>query len=252
MRNSATTLLGLAVACLALAGCVAPQGCYPDYGGVEPAVARGGFPEAGMAGCADCGPTAATCGPGAPPELFPGRPLLGLLGRVLTCGAGCGRVYYGEWQYDSPDPCDPCNNHGDFVGPTCCAPSCWEKFWSGIHGVRCNAVGAAEVRVEGACVEGCEGPCVEGCQSGCGPQHAMEPSIRYNEPFDQPSIMLDGEPSEWDERASPSFDLPPGEGEERMLPEPRPEGQSAGHFWRRSRTASSSRGRRDVVRARNR
>ncbi|MFO7907595.1 MAG: hypothetical protein ACQESR_04710 [Planctomycetota bacterium] len=249
MRNSATTLAGLGVACLALAGCVAPQACYRDYGSGEPPVAVGGFPEPGMAGCADCGPTAATGGPCAAPELFPGRPLLNLLRGIVTCGAGCGRVYYGEWQYDPPDACDPCNNHGDFVGPTPCGPSCWQNLWRGIHGVRCGVGGAEGACLEESCMEGVEGGCMEGCGTGCAPQPAMEPNIDYNESGGQPSIMLDGEPLEWDQPASPSFDSAPME---QMMPEPQPEDKSAGPLRRRSRVASEPRDRSCLVRPRNR
>lgn len=249
MRNSATTRVALGMACLALAGCVAPQACYRDAGCGEPPDAAGGFPEPGIAGCADCGPTTATCGPGEAPELFPGRPLASLLDRVLSCNAGCGRVYYGEWQYDPPDSCDPCNNHGDFVGPTYCGPSCWQKFWEGIHGVRCEAGCVEGACVQGGYVEGIEPGCMEGCTDDCSPRPAMEPDIHYNEGFDQPSIMLEGESSEWDEYSSPSLDSPPVD---QTMPEPRPEGKSAGHVRNRSRLASSPRGRSCLVRPRNR
>ena len=29
----------------------------------------------------------------------------------LTCGAGCGEVYWGEWRSDPPKPCDDCMVH---------------------------------------------------------------------------------------------------------------------------------------------
>jgi hypothetical protein len=40
----------------------------------------------------------------------------------LTCGAGCGDVYWGEWMSDPPDACDPCNNCGNWTGSGCCPP----------------------------------------------------------------------------------------------------------------------------------
>ena len=54
----------------------------------------------------------------------------------LTCGAGCGEIYWGEWTSDPPDECDPCDNCGNWVGPTCCSPAWWERFKSGLSGWR--------------------------------------------------------------------------------------------------------------------
>ena len=40
-------------------------------------------------------------------RVFPGARLL----RCLTCGPGCGDVYWGEWTSDPPEACDGCMAH---------------------------------------------------------------------------------------------------------------------------------------------
>jgi hypothetical protein len=50
----------------------------------------------------------------------------------LTCGGGCGNIYWGEWINNPPDQCDPCNNCGNFTGPRCCPPLFWDQFWGGL------------------------------------------------------------------------------------------------------------------------
>jgi len=45
------------------------------------------------------------------------------LKRRLTCGEGCGEMYWGDWISDPPAPCDPCDEYsGQFIGPRCCPP----------------------------------------------------------------------------------------------------------------------------------
>lgn len=42
----------------------------------------------------------------------------------ITCGKGCGEIYWDEWWSDPPAPCDPCDEcSGCFVGRRCCPPS---------------------------------------------------------------------------------------------------------------------------------
>ena len=36
----------------------------------------------------------------------------------LTCASGCGEIYWGEWISDPPDACDPCDDWGNWIGPT--------------------------------------------------------------------------------------------------------------------------------------
>lgn len=43
---------------------------------------------------------------------------------ALTCGAGCGDVYWGEWTSDPPASCDPCDDYGNWTGQGYCAPRC--------------------------------------------------------------------------------------------------------------------------------
>lgn len=39
----------------------------------------------------------------------------------LTCGSGCGTVYWNEWMMDPPDCCDPCDPCGQCTGhESCC------------------------------------------------------------------------------------------------------------------------------------
>ena len=69
---------------------------------------------------APCGPTAGPtdCGPCGRP--FLGRlpiALFGWLDSRLSCGAGCGPLYWHEWMMDPPDCCDPCDDCGEWVGP---------------------------------------------------------------------------------------------------------------------------------------
>jgi len=37
---------------------------------------------------------------------------------MLTCASGCGEIYWGEWISDPPDACDPCDDWGNWIGPT--------------------------------------------------------------------------------------------------------------------------------------
>lgn len=80
------------------------------------------------------------------------------MGRHLTCGKGCGDVYWDEWHSDPPDPCDPCDDcYGNFVGPRCC-PLPWHRRTTNmLLGRRC-------------CTMNCNGYCDGGCgPEGCGP-----------------------------------------------------------------------------------
>jgi len=70
-------------------------------------------------GCSDCG-TCKHCGRAAGEC---GCGFLSRLGRRLTCGEGCGEIYWHEWISDPPAPCDPCDEcTGQFIGPRCCPP----------------------------------------------------------------------------------------------------------------------------------
>ena len=56
----------------------------------------------------------------------------------ITCGEGCGDLYWGEWHSDPPDPCDPCDEYcGNYVGERCCPPP-WRRRLTGLLlGRRC-------------------------------------------------------------------------------------------------------------------
>jgi len=70
-----------------------------------------------------CGPPCAEpcgvpCGPGCGPY-YPGplACILGLFHAPTWYGPACGERYWGDFHGDPPDCCDPCNRHGEYVGP---------------------------------------------------------------------------------------------------------------------------------------
>jgi hypothetical protein len=76
------------------------------------------------------------------------------MGRHLTCGKGCGEVYWDEWHSDPPDPCDPCDDcYGQFVGPRPCPLPWHRRTVNMLLGRRC-------------CNLHCDGNCGP---EGCGP-----------------------------------------------------------------------------------
>ena len=158
--------MGLVLTCVALAGCASPYTYYCDDGCGGPAALSGRHGDCGSAACDGCGsfesvPGDTGCGPCGVVDPFCGHTITGLLRGMVTCNAGCGDIYWGEWSHDPPDQCDPCNNHGDFVGQRCCPPSCWSRIWSGIHGARYCPVGCTS-----GCSACCDIPC--GREPGCG------------------------------------------------------------------------------------
>jgi hypothetical protein len=46
-----------------------------------------------------------------------------VLGCCSPCAGCSGETYWNEWHNDPPRCQDPCNCHGDWIGPGCC-PSC--------------------------------------------------------------------------------------------------------------------------------
>ena len=67
--------------------------------------------------CATCPPAGPGCGH-----------VLGHLNSALTCGSGCGEVYWGEWINHPPKYCDPCDNNGNWTGAGACGASSWRPF----------------------------------------------------------------------------------------------------------------------------
>ncbi len=124
-----------AMACCVAMGCAAPYTYYGDEqcGGTTPATAyaelSGRYSDVAPGSCdacVECGETAC----------LGHHTLTDLLLRSQTCNAGCSGMYWGEWTYDPPDECDPCNNHGQWVGQRCCAPRGWARVLDGIIGRR--------------------------------------------------------------------------------------------------------------------
>ena len=78
----------------------------------------------------ECGPECDSCA--CPTECG----ILPMLRRGLTCGKGCGEVYWGEWISDPPDCCDPCDQcHGVWMGPHgYCNPGPSQRLLAAIHG----------------------------------------------------------------------------------------------------------------------
>lgn len=164
--SNRTRYLGLCAVllCSTLAGCVAPYTYYcedgcGDLGPTAPYNELSGRYSDGCATpCAPCEARAVACPPAA-------HSLTGLLRGMVTCNAGCGDVYWGEWTYDPPDDCDPCNNHGDWIGPRCCPPGGWLTLWQGLQGGR-----------------------VGGCDSGGCADHALADGSILEEPMDESFI----------------------------------------------------------------
>lgn len=50
------------------------------------------------------------------------------LKQALTCGGGCGEIYWGPWISEPPSGCDPCDDHGNWVGPQDCGPNFLTRF----------------------------------------------------------------------------------------------------------------------------
>ncbi len=157
--------LGLAVLCAALSGCMAPCVSYRD-GSCAPCGLSvrnaGGMPggygvgvwETDRCGVGDCGTSGCDAvGYGSTCWNFP---LLRLLHNMATCGAGCGRVYWGEWAADPPDGRDPCDDCGNWVGPQCRpAGGCCSLFGL-LGGVRFHTTCAASCDVDCVGTTGCD------------------------------------------------------------------------------------------------
>jgi hypothetical protein len=131
-------LPGLAALVLVAHGCASPYVYYCDDT-CGPQSISGRYPDCAATPCDPCEGTVG--------EPFCGLTVTGKLREMVTCGAGCGQLYWGEWTFDPPDECDPCNDYGDWVGPQCCPPHGWAKFWSGVHGHRYG---------DPCCPEGCD------------------------------------------------------------------------------------------------
>ncbi|MCU0959600.1 MAG: hypothetical protein MUF48_05800 [Pirellulaceae bacterium] len=144
-------------------GCVSPHAyyCQDGCGPLFPSARLADCGTVAVEDCADdcagdCADDCATAcaGPACAPCGY------GFWSSLLGCRAGCGRMYWGEWAYDPPDACDPCDDYGQWVGPRCCPPSGWITFWRGLCGMRCGGVcgcatgSACDVAAEAGCCDG--------------------------------------------------------------------------------------------------
>ncbi len=190
-NRTAATWIGLAIGCLGLIGCASPYTYYCDDGGPHglsgrfnnvgpaacdaPEMAGAGMPGPGIVG-AGAVMVDEPCDSCATPGQYGRHTLTGMLHNMLTCNAGCGDIYWGEWSYDPPDDCDPCDNHGNFVGRGCCGPSGHDRFLRGLHGVRNCPVG-----------------CANGCDLCGGGRYAGEPGCGCDDCASGSAEMMDGE-----------------------------------------------------------
>jgi hypothetical protein len=145
-------------ACLVAAALLAANGCCCS----RPMMCHGNA-VAESCGSGDCG-ECASCG-GA--RCQSGHPWHGTR-NMLTCGAGCGEMYWGDWISHPPACGDPCDNCGNWIGDGCCGP--WPLF-SGLRslwGYRYRSCGCGASDCDGDC-SSCGGGCSD-CMSG----HAMQ------------------------------------------------------------------------------
>jgi hypothetical protein len=152
MRSSSYSAL-LAVIALFASGCCVDRfserssGCHDGKCGVEET-------------CSSCNDTGcgACRGPG-PIQAF----------KEMIHGSGCGEFYYDEWINDPPYCCDPCDDHGSWVGPRCCPPKIpGLKGLFGQRGMGCSCHACLQrpsFAHDGEIIEGeviYEGPVIDG------------------------------------------------------------------------------------------
>ncbi|HJN08769.1 MAG: hypothetical protein QGH33_01750 [Pirellulaceae bacterium] len=88
----------------------------------EPSACHGGWDPV-LGSCEACGVCGGACQGHTPAQH---------LKHTLTCASGCGEIYWGEWISHPPDDCDPCDDWGNWIGPTNCdEPSCLDSLASG-------------------------------------------------------------------------------------------------------------------------
>lgn len=96
-------------------------------------------------------------------------------GQRITCGKGCGEIYWDEWISDPPAPCDPCDEcTGDYIGRRCCPPPWRYRREAMLLGGRC---------AEDCCEAGCESCTQAAFHEQGAPAEMMMPS-----PSDRPGI----------------------------------------------------------------
>lgn len=124
-------------ACVLAAALLAANGCCCS----RPLVSRnGGFSDCGTASCGE--------GESGPIDRF----MVNHTRKLLTCGSGCGDIYWGEWSSDPPACGNPCDTCGDWAGESCCGAP-WHVL-SGLRhlwGYRYRAGGCGAPDCEGGC-----------------------------------------------------------------------------------------------------
>jgi hypothetical protein len=104
--------------------------------------------------CAGCGSHAGKFGHGGP---------FSSLRASLTCGSGCGEWYFDEWLSDPPECCDPCDAHGQWIGPQGCCKgngrpfhkkNLWGVRMQGHHGRTLGGYGDYDAAYERPWVDG--------------------------------------------------------------------------------------------------
>ncbi len=131
--------IGSGCCCTGMNGCgigcepVLP-GCGTGCGGCSSCDAGCGVETAGCgveADCCDSGCDGGAC----QGDYYCWSPLRGLH-NMLTCKSGCSGIYWDEWINEPPAECDPCDQHGNFVGGQCCWPNdCFSglrRFFCGV------------------------------------------------------------------------------------------------------------------------
>ncbi len=176
--------------------CLGPQGtaggacclsvCLP-----KPIVWCGEQNECGPGGCDSCVcPT--ECG------------ILPAMRRCMSCGKGCGEIYWGEWISDPPDCCDPCDQcYGQWTGPHgyCNLGPC-QRLLAALHGYRycpkpcCDEwCGLCSKPAASTCTS-CGGGGCSTCSRGYAGHLPMQGEVIYEGPAPKPgqSIMTEN----WD------------------------------------------------------
>lgn len=85
-----------------------------------------------------------------------------------ACRTGCGEIYLDEWLSDPPEDCDPCDDHGNWIGPQpCCRKRPIGGLWSLLWGCRGDTCADGEC-CDGSCEGGCEARGAFPCETACG------------------------------------------------------------------------------------
>ena len=168
MRYCFLTLASAAMLTVASGCCGLNYGCCGGGLGIGPCGSGIGCADSGMAcadgcddaACADDGCASGGCG-SCWSGYCTGTPLT-RMNTMLGCGAGCGGIYWGEWQADPPDCSDPCDCHGNYIGGACprSIGGPWSllgslrQLWGYRYGGGCCETGCADCCGNGSVIHG--------------------------------------------------------------------------------------------------